>query len=133
MLIMICNNTVKPEFTSSNMTTSFDVVEGSDDFEIHLPAKGNPPQIHYFWFKNGISLTSNKRMSMTGPTMLIRQVSRDDHGVYSIRAANTEGSSNTSFLLNVLCEFIFLVLILTKELLRLSSLYFTVTPYCNHS
>lgn len=105
------HNTDKPEFPSSNGTSMsiFDVVEGSDDFEIHLPAKGNPPLIHYFWSKDAISLANNKRIHMNSSTLLIRQVTRDDAGVYSVRAANTEGSSNTSFQLNVLCKCIFLL------------------------
>lgn len=101
-VVSITTLTVKPEFTSSNKTSSFDVIEGSDDFEIHLPAKGNPPQIQYFWSKNGLSLKTNSRLSVSGATIVIKKVARDDAGLYSVLASNTEGSTNTSFVLNVL-------------------------------
>src|SRR5687767_12863387 len=79
LLLSTSHITDKPEFPSSNGTSMsiFDVVEGSDDFEIHLPAKGNPPLIHYFWSKDAISLANNKRIHMNSSTLLIRQVTRD--------------------------------------------------------
>ena len=90
--------------SSNNKSAAFEVMEGEARFEASFPATGNPNQIHYFWSKNGLVLTSNKRIQLNGPTMIMRDVSRDDHGSYTVRASNVHGSTKAFFNLNVLCE-----------------------------
>lgn len=94
----------KPEFRSSNKSTAFDVMEGEVEFRTSFPATGNPNQIHYFWSKNGLILTNGQRIQLNGPTMVMRDISRDDHGSYTVRASNVQGSTKAFFNLNVLCE-----------------------------
>lgn len=94
----------KPEFLSSNKSSAFDVMEGEVEFQTSFPAAGNPNQIHYFWSKNGLILTNGRRIQLNGPTMVMRDISRDDHGSYTVRASNVQGSTKAFFNLNVLCE-----------------------------
>lgn len=80
-------------------------MEGERELKLHFPARGNPSAIKYLWSKNGVPLPSNgKRVLVKGHTLLLRDATRDDRGAYSVRAANTEGSAELTFFINILCK-----------------------------
>lgn len=49
------------------------------------------------------------RITINGPLLTIRSISRSDRGLYMLRSTNLIGSSNISFSLNVLCKSLFLL------------------------
>ena len=50
------------------------------------------------------------RITINGPLLTIRSISRSDRGLYMLRSTNEIGSSNISFSLNVLCMLLFLLI-----------------------
>lgn len=83
-------------------------MEGERELQLHFPARGNPPAIKYLFSKNGVPLPAapkpGSRLQAKGHTLLVKGATRDDRGVYSVRASNTEGSTEHTFAINILCK-----------------------------
>ncbi|XP_076321284.1 nephrin-like isoform X2 [Tachypleus tridentatus] len=108
--VITLNVIYKPEFYSTQ-TETFDIVEGETTF-INLTARGNPNVITYTWTRDGNTVvdiqekekTSNvnkTRIISNGPILNITNVRRSDAGRFKCEAANEEGTSEITIVLNV--------------------------------
>lgn len=89
----------------SNKSNQYDLEEGERELQLHFPARANPAGIKYHWSKNGFPFTTvGKRVSTKGPLLTITDATRDDRGQYSLRASNSQGSTELSFFINILCK-----------------------------
>jgi len=118
---VLLENIVKPEFVVPPLQ-KFDVIE-SADISVNLSARGNPSLISYTWWKDGLPLLDisdttttimpnatiphrrQHQLISSGPLLKIKNVFREDAGEYDCEAANTQGSTKTTILINVLCMF----------------------------
>lgn len=92
----------KPIF--ENRPTIPSAIEG-EQLTVFLEARGNPSNIAYTWTKDGVPLTKKSlRILADGPVLNITKLSRNDTGIYTCEASNTEGSTSISFNVTVNCE-----------------------------
>lgn len=93
----------KPIFDSKPSTTYLGI-EG-ELLIVSLEAQGNPSNIAYTWSKDGIPLTKKSlRILADGPVLNITRLSRNDTGVYTCEASNSEGSTSISINVTVNCK-----------------------------
>lgn len=87
----------KPIFENEPVE-SFNGVEGQHML-IALQALGNPSNMTFIWKKDGKVLSqsteSHSRVLIDGPMLNISSLHKDDTGVYTCEAVNSEGSSST--------------------------------------
>lgn len=94
----------KPIFDSRPADTYLGI-EG-DQLIVSLEAQGNPNNIAYTWSKDGIPLTKKSlRILADGPVLNITRLSKNDTGVYTCEATNSEGSTSISINVTVNCKF----------------------------
>lgn len=96
----------KPVFDKTNE----EVVTGieNEPLIISLKADGNPSSITYTWTKDGLpvglSSTGMERVIAEGSVLNITKLSRNDAGVYTCEAINSQGSSVTHVNVSVECK-----------------------------
>lgn len=87
----------KPTFDNEPLE-SFNGVEGQP-LLVALQAHGNPSNMSFTWKKDGKPISQSSetrsRILIDGPTLNISSLLKDDTGVYSCEAVNSEGSSST--------------------------------------
>lgn len=71
-----------------------------------INAKANPGITKYSWTKKGgreipTKPGPGKRLSATGPNLVMNNIRVEDGGVYTVTAENNIGKSKKSFLVNV--------------------------------
>lgn len=96
----------KPIFESEPVE-SFNGVEGQPML-IALQAHGNPSNMTFIWKKDGKVLSqsseSHSRVLIDGPMLNISSLHKDDTGVYTCEAVNSEGTSSTHINISVNCK-----------------------------
>ncbi|CRK97555.1 CLUMA_CG010940, isoform A [Clunio marinus] len=82
-----------PKFTPPPSSTAVGIEEES--LVISLIATGNPSNIQYTWTKEGSPLEDhdNQRIIIDGPTLNFTKLARDDSGLYTCEALNSQGSA----------------------------------------
>ena len=106
-----------PGDDSSNGTTDSDdkangnlisLVEGRPA-TVNMTAAANPAQVSYVWVRQGDSEdevvpegAERRRVRAEGGLLVIREVRREDEGVYEVQATNAEGAAQTRFRIRVL-------------------------------
>lgn len=79
-------------------------VEG-ESLVVTLSARGNPTNIVYSWNKDGLPLTKKSlRILADGPSLNFTRLSRNDTGVYSCEASNSEGKTEAQVNISVNCN-----------------------------
>lgn len=76
------------------VTTSSDPDFGGE-LDLRCKAEGNP-ETQITWFKNGVRLYRNERISFKNNHLHISDLSVEDNGVYSCMAINDVGSVNST-------------------------------------
>ncbi|XP_074593436.1 nephrin-like isoform X2 [Brevipalpus obovatus] len=91
----------KPEFINDPMSI-IELTEGKSA-SINITAKGNPSNISYRWSKldGPRSDMDSLRFIKNGSFLEIANVSRIDSGTYRLEASNTQGTTKTTFKINV--------------------------------
>ena len=64
----------------------------------------NPPVSSYNWSKNGVPLESNERIKLNDAIIQFIELQPSDLDNYTLTVSNIVGTSNLTFLLNVLCK-----------------------------
>ncbi|XP_070491537.1 nephrin isoform X2 [Chironomus tepperi] len=82
-----------PKFTPPPSATVVGIEDES--LIINLMANGNPMNIQYTWTKEGSPLEDhdNQRIVIDGPTLNFTKLARDDSGLYTCEALNSQGSA----------------------------------------
>lgn len=104
---------VKPYFPPE-VPTKLDVVEDLHAM-LNVTALGNPAKLKYSWFRLNEKLKFGKlkrekrELSMPhflqdGPLLNVTNVTKADAGIYVVQASNSEGDTNFTVTVNVLCE-----------------------------
>lgn len=80
---------------------------------VTVKADGNPPNIAYTWTKDGLPISrvggssSNSlsdRIISDGPMLNITKIHRNDAGVYSVEATNSQGGNVLNINVTVECK-----------------------------
>ena len=56
------------------------------------------------WFRNGTVLTNNTRVQLFPAAIVFSRIEESDNGTYTVSGTNSEGSSNFTFNLQVICR-----------------------------
>ena len=97
---------VKPVFDPSVIQAVFDIMEGASQL-INLTARANPVNCTYSLMRNGVPLSlpwDVSSFTLELGVLTVSGISRDDGGLYTVMAINTEGSTKYNFSINVQCE-----------------------------
>ena len=74
---------------------------------VALQAAGNPSSIAYTWTKDGTDAAQDSRVIVDGPILNITRLHKEDTGIYTCEAVNSEGATSVKFNLSVQCKYIF--------------------------
>ena len=96
-------------FDPSVIPAVFDIMEGASQL-INLTARANPVNCTYSLMRNGVPLSlpwDVSSLTLELGVLTVSGISRDDGGLYTVMAINTEGSTKYNFSINVQCELFF--------------------------
>ena len=68
-----------------------------------LQATGNPSNIAYTWTKDGMDAAQDSRIIVDGPVLNITRLHKEDAGLYTCEAVNSEGATSVKFNISVQC------------------------------
>ncbi|GFY42956.1 inactive tyrosine-protein kinase 7 [Trichonephila inaurata madagascariensis] len=66
-----------------------------DDLVLRCKADGNP-ETHVIWYRNGVRLFRNEKVSFKSNQLHITDLTLEDNGIYSCKAVNDVGSVNST-------------------------------------
>lgn len=73
-----------------------------------MQANANPMTIAYTWMKDGAPITNNgnaiERIVSDGAILNITKLTRNDAGIYTCKAVNSQGSATMNITVIVECE-----------------------------
>ena len=95
--------TDKPVF-NKYAQSKIEIVEGQSA-TLNLTAKGNPIDITYTLYKDGVE-SSSTAVAITAGILELNSIGRTDIGSYSLKAENSEGSTFHNFTINVTCRYL---------------------------
>ncbi|RUS79419.1 hypothetical protein EGW08_012832, partial [Elysia chlorotica] len=86
----------KPQFDTATIPSTIETKEGQK-FRINLSASANPPIVGYQLFKDGAILSPlPEHFNMSGGVLTISTVQKSDKGTYTVKANNSEGTTEFS-------------------------------------
>lgn len=84
-------------------------VEG-ESLQVAMLANANPISIAYTWTKDGLPILASgngvERIVSEGPILNITKLTRNDAGIYTCEAVNSQGSAMINISVIVECKFI---------------------------
>ena len=80
------------------------IMEGASQ-DINLTAKSNPVNSTYSLSQNGVPVSVSDRFTLNVGVLTVSGISRDEGGLYTVTAVNSEGMTSYNFTLNVQCKF----------------------------
>lgn len=85
-------------------------IEG-EALQVAMRATANPMAITYTWTKDGLpvldSQHGNDRIIHDGPILNVTKLTRNDSGIYTCEAVNSQGSARINITVIVECKFVF--------------------------
>lgn len=95
---------VKPEFRNKNATIP---ITAGESRKVNLTATANPPNATYILKRDDVVVNPGdiSSFSLEGGVLTISAISKEDVGVFTIIATNSEGSSSFQFTVDVLCKY----------------------------
>lgn len=91
-----------PKFVPAPSSTVVGV-EG-EPLQVPMVANANPAEITYTWTKDGQTLAAD-RIPADGPMLNISHLARNDAGIYTCHATNTQGSATINITVVVECKY----------------------------
>lgn len=83
-------------------------IEG-EALQVAMQANANPTSISYTWMKDGSPIINNgnsiERIVSDGAILNITKLTRNDAGIYTCKAVNTQGSATMNITVIVECKF----------------------------
>lgn len=83
-------------------------IEG-EALQVAMQANANPMAITYTWMKDSASIINNgngiERIVSDGAILNITKLTRNDAGIYTCKAVNSQGSATMNITVIVECEF----------------------------
>ena len=102
-LILFLFYLVPPKYEPAEYT--FRVIEGSSP-HLLLDVEFASSNTQYNWSRNGLPITSDSHLSLHINGLIFSRVSRDDDGVYVVRATDSSGNDEATINVEVYCKLV---------------------------
>lgn len=97
-----------PKFVTPPSYTA--VGNEGEPIQIALQANANPMSISYTWTKDGVPLSNSaanvERIVADGAVLNITRLTRNDAGIYTCEAVNSQGSATINITVIVECKYL---------------------------
>lgn len=103
LLIVRLIDPPKFELTPSNTAVGHE----GESLHLAMKADGNPTNIEYSWMKDGEPIIFSERIVSDGGNLNITKLTRNDDGIYSCKAVNSQGSATINITVIVECKCFF--------------------------